>query len=140
MEPEKAKDFIKENVHAAIAGSETIAVTSKSNGNATIDAALKRAIATFSTSGEGDFLGYLKKILLENQLLLDGSLIKVTHVKFPQQMTEKQRLRRGYRERFGFTLQTRRLFFRSFQLLIKVPKGFRRFLIFLSRQRSYLQE
>jgi superfamily II DNA or RNA helicase len=90
MEPEKAKDFIKENVHARIAGSETIPVTSKGNGNATIEVALKRAIVTFSTSEDGDFLGYLKKILLENQILLDGNLVKVTHVKFPRQMTEKQ--------------------------------------------------
>jgi predicted nucleotidyltransferase len=52
--------------------------------------ALKRAIAAFSTSEDGDFLGYLKKILLENQILLDGNLVKVSHVKFPRQMTERQ--------------------------------------------------
>ena len=90
MEREKAKNFIKENVHARIAASETIPVSLKGSGSATVEAALKRAIAIFSTSEDGDFLDYLKKILLENEILLDGNSVKVSHVKFPRQMTEKQ--------------------------------------------------
>jgi hypothetical protein len=90
MGPEKAKEFIKENVHARVIDSETILLTSKSNADATIEAALRRAIAIFSKSEDGDFLGYLKKILLENEILLDGNFVKVSHVKFPRQMTEKQ--------------------------------------------------
>jgi superfamily II DNA or RNA helicase len=90
IESEQAKQFIKENVHARIAGTETITVTSKGDDSPTIEAALKRAIATFSTSEDGDFLGYLKKILLENEIQLHGNHVTVTHVKFPRQMTEKQ--------------------------------------------------
>ncbi len=90
IESEQVKQFIKENVHTRIAGTETITVTSKGNHSPTIDAALKRAIATFSTSEDGDFLGYLKKILVENEIRLNGNHVIVTHVKFPRQMTEKQ--------------------------------------------------
>ena len=90
IESDQAKQFIKENVHARIAGSETITVTSKGNESPTIEAALKRAIATFSISEDGDFLGYLKKILVENEIQLNGNHVIVTHVKFPRQMTEKQ--------------------------------------------------
>jgi hypothetical protein len=90
IESEQAKQFIKENVHARIAGTETITVTSKGNHSPTIEAALKRAIATFSISEDGDFLGYLKKILVENEIQLNGNHVIVTHVKFPRQMTEKQ--------------------------------------------------
>jgi hypothetical protein len=52
--------------------------------------ALKRAIATFSNSQEASFLDYLKRILLENQILLGGSRVKITHSKFPISMTQKQ--------------------------------------------------
>jgi Helicase conserved C-terminal domain len=90
MKSEQAKQFIKENVHARIAGTETITVTSKGNHSPTIEAALKRAIAAFSRSEDGDFLTYLKKILMENDIQLNGNHVIVTHVKFPRQMTEKQ--------------------------------------------------
>jgi len=90
MEPEKAKAFIKEHVHTRIVGSETVPIVSNGDGNATTKAALKRAIATFSTSEDGDFRGYLKKILVENEIRLNGNHVIVTHVKFPRQMTEKQ--------------------------------------------------
>ena len=52
--------------------------------------ALKRTIATFSYAKEGDFLSYVKKILLENQILLDRNRLRISHVKFPSSMTEKQ--------------------------------------------------
>jgi len=52
--------------------------------------ALKRTIATFSDAKEGDFLSYVKKILLENQILLDRNRVRISHVKFPGSMTEKQ--------------------------------------------------
>jgi hypothetical protein len=90
IESEQAKQFIKENVHARIAGTEIITVTSKGNHSPTIEAALKRAIAAFSRSEDGDFLAYLKKILVENDIQLNGNHVIVTHVKFPRQMTEKQ--------------------------------------------------
>ena len=90
MDPEKAKDFIKENLHAHIASSEEIPITLKSDGNPTIEAALRKAIATFSDSEEGDFRHYLKMILMENQIFLDGNSVRVGHVKFPRYMTERQ--------------------------------------------------
>ncbi len=90
MDPEKAKDFIKENLHAHIASSEEIPITLKSDGNPTIEAALRKAIATFSDSEEGDFRHYLKMILMENQIFLDGNSVRVGHVKFPRYMTARQ--------------------------------------------------
>lgn len=90
IESEEAKKFIKDNLHARVGGPETIPVTLKGDGNPTIEMALKRAIATFAHSEDGDFLRYLKKILLENQILLNGNRVRVSHVKFPRQMTEKQ--------------------------------------------------
>ena len=47
-------------------------------------------IAAFSYSKEGDFLNYTKKILLENQIHIDGNRIMINHVKFPNGMTENQ--------------------------------------------------
>ncbi len=90
MDPEKAKDFIKENLHAQIASSEEIPITLKSDKNPTIEAALRRAIATFSNCEDGDFRHYLKMILMENQIFLDGSSVRVSHVKFPRHMTARQ--------------------------------------------------
>jgi hypothetical protein len=57
----------------------------------TIEAAVKRAFANFSNSKEGDFANYLKKIILENQIVLDGNRVKINHSKFPVSMTERQR-------------------------------------------------
>ncbi len=91
MESYEAKKFIKENLHTRVAGEQPIPVTINGDGDSTIEVAVKRAIQTFSRSKEGDFLNYLKKILLENQILLNGNRhVRVSHVKFPCQMTEKQ--------------------------------------------------
>jgi hypothetical protein len=70
--------------------SKPIAVTIDGCSDATIELALKRTIAAFSQSQEGDFFNYLKKILLENQIHIDGNRIKINHVKFPSCMTENQ--------------------------------------------------
>jgi len=90
MESKEAKQFITNNLHAHIAGGEPNAVTINGRRDATIEAAVKKAIATFSNSEEGDFLDYLKRILLANELILDGNCIKIRYVKFPPHMTEKQ--------------------------------------------------
>jgi hypothetical protein len=90
IESEEARQFIKQNLHARVAGEQPIALTINGHGDATIEAALKRAIATFSQSQEDDFFNYLKKILLENQILLEGNHVKISHVKFPGCMTESR--------------------------------------------------
>jgi superfamily II DNA or RNA helicase len=90
IESEEARQFIKQNLHARVGGEQPIALTINGHGDATIEAALKRAIATFSQSQKGDFFNYLKKILLENQILLEGNHVRISHVKFPGCMTEKQ--------------------------------------------------
>jgi ATP-dependent helicase IRC3 len=90
IDSEEAKKFIKENLHARVAGEQPLAVTIHGRGDAIIEVAVRRAIATFSRSTEGDFFNYLKKILLENQILLNGNGIIVSYVKFPWQMTERQ--------------------------------------------------
>src|SRR5713226_5625292 len=90
MGSEEARQFIKQNLHARVAGDKPIPVTIHGRGDATIEVAIRRAIATFSRSTEGDFFNYLKKILLENQILLNGNGITVSYVKFPWQMTERQ--------------------------------------------------
>jgi hypothetical protein len=90
IDSEEAKKFIKENLHARVAGEQPLAVTIHGRGDAIIEVAVRRAIATFSRSTEGDFFNYLKKILLENQILLNGNGITVSYVKFPWQMTERQ--------------------------------------------------
>ncbi len=90
MDSAKAKEFIRENLHAHVVEFSDIPITIKSNGTPTIEAALRRAIATFSDSDEGDFRHYLKMILLQNQIFLDGNRIKISHVKFPRHMTIKQ--------------------------------------------------
>jgi hypothetical protein len=90
IESEEAKQFIKQNLHTRVAGEEPIAVTINGHGDATIEAAVKRAIATFSNSEEGDFFNYLKRILLENEIVLDGNCVKISRVNFPRCMTDKQ--------------------------------------------------
>ena len=90
IESEAAKKFIKENLHARVGGEEPIRVDINGNCGATIQAAVRRAIATFSPSKEGDLFNYLKKILLENQILVNVNRITVTYVKFSRQMTERQ--------------------------------------------------
>jgi hypothetical protein len=90
IESEKAKKFIKEQLHARVATDESISVTINSDGDPTIEVALKRAIQTFSHSKEGDFLNYLKKILLENQILVHGNHVMISHITFPRCMSEKQ--------------------------------------------------
>jgi superfamily II DNA or RNA helicase len=90
MESEEAKQFIKEILHARVAGEQPIGVTINGHGDANIGAALKRAIATFSKSEKGDFLNYLSRILSENEVRLDGNSVRINHVKFPRSMTEKQ--------------------------------------------------
>ena len=76
IESEEARQFIKQNLHARVAGEQPIAVTINGRGDATIEAALKKTIATFSQSKEGDFLDYLKRILLENRIVLDGNRVR----------------------------------------------------------------
>lgn len=90
VESKEAREFIKQNLHARVAAEQPITVTTNGRGHATIEVALKRAIATFSQSKEGDFLDYLKRILLENEIVLDGNCVKISHVNFPRCMTEKQ--------------------------------------------------
>ncbi len=90
IESEEARQFIKQNLHGRAGHEEPIPVTSSGDGDPTIEAALKRTIATFSHAKEGDFLSYVKKILLENQILLDRNRLRISHVKFPSSMTEKQ--------------------------------------------------
>ena len=90
IESEKARQFIKENLHARVAGAQPIDVTINGHRDATVEAALKRAIATFSQCQEGDFLDYLRKILLQNQIVVHGSSVTVRHKNFPRQMTQRQ--------------------------------------------------
>jgi hypothetical protein len=90
IESEEAKQFIKQNLHARVAGEQPVVVTINGHGDATIELAVKRAIAAFSQSLEGDFFNYLKKILLENQILVDGNRVRVSHINFPRQMTQRQ--------------------------------------------------
>lgn len=86
----KARDYIREHLHAHVVESQDIPITLKSEGTPTIEAGLRRALATFSNSDDGDFRHYLKMILVENQIHLDGNRIKISHVKFPRYMTTKQ--------------------------------------------------
>lgn len=90
IESENGKKFIKEQLHAEGAADESVPVTISGNGDPTIEVALKRAIQTFSRSKEGDFLTYLKTILLENQILVNGNHVTISHVNFPSCMSEKQ--------------------------------------------------
>jgi Helicase conserved C-terminal domain len=90
MESEEAKQFIKENLHQSVAGDQSIAVTINGYGDANIEAALKRAIATFSRAQEGDFLNYLSRILSENEVRLDRRSVRINHIRFPRSMTKKQ--------------------------------------------------
>ncbi|MFQ5903437.1 MAG: hypothetical protein ACE5JO_07085, partial [Candidatus Binatia bacterium] len=86
-----AKEFIKENIHARFAGAEEdLPITIRSGGNPTVELALRRTIGTFSNSEDGDFRYFLKRILLENQILLDGDRVRISHVGFPRYMTQKQ--------------------------------------------------
>jgi superfamily II DNA or RNA helicase len=91
VESEEAKKFIKENLSARVVSEERILVTVYENRDPTIEVALNRAIANFSNSKEGDFANYLKKIILENQIVLNGNRVKINHSKFPVSMTERQR-------------------------------------------------
>lgn len=90
IESEAAKKFIKDQLHARVATDESISVTIKGGRDPTIEVALKRAIQAFSQSKEGDFLNYLKKILLENQIFVRGNHVKISHITFPSCMSEKQ--------------------------------------------------
>jgi superfamily II DNA or RNA helicase len=90
MESEEAKQFIKENLHQRAAGEQSIPVIINGHGDANIEAALKRAIATFSQSQEGDFRHYLSRILSENEVRLDCRSVRINHLKFPRSMTKKQ--------------------------------------------------
>src|SRR5262249_60271109 len=83
IESEKAKRLIKKQLRARVAGDESISVTINDDVDPTIEVALKRAIQAFSHSKEGDFLNYLKKILLENQILVHGNHIKISQIAFP---------------------------------------------------------
>jgi len=99
MDAARAKDFIKENLHARVAGGEEeIPITIKSNGNPTIEAALRRAIATFSDSEKGNFRHYLKRILMENQIHLDGNTVRISRVNYPPYDMSKKQMR-AVRER-----------------------------------------
>src|SRR5262249_11370143 len=90
IESQKAKEFIKKQLHARVAGDESISVTINDDVDPTIEVALKRAIQAFSHCKEGDFLNYLKKILLENQILVHGNHVKIGHIAFPSCMSERQ--------------------------------------------------
>ena len=90
IESEAAKQFIKQNLHSRIGGEEPIPISLNGKGDPAIEVALKRAIAVFSKSEEGGFLDYLKRILLENEIVLDGDCLKISHANFPRRMTEKQ--------------------------------------------------
>jgi hypothetical protein len=90
IESEEAKQFIKQNIHAWIGGDKPTRITIHGQGDATIEAAVRKTIETFARSQEGDFLNYLKKILLQNEITLDGNCVKIRHVKFPFHMTDKQ--------------------------------------------------
>jgi hypothetical protein len=90
IESEEARQFIKENLYQRVAGEQAIAVTIDGHVDATIEAALKRTIAAFSQAKEGGFFDYLKRILLENEIILRGNCVKIRHVRFPRRTTEKQ--------------------------------------------------
>jgi superfamily II DNA or RNA helicase len=89
-ESEEARQFIKENLHARLAGEQPMDVTINGRGDAATEVALKKAIAAFSQGQEGDFLNYLKKILLENQIIIEANRVIISHINFPCRMTEKQ--------------------------------------------------
>jgi superfamily II DNA or RNA helicase len=91
IESEEARKFIIENLSARVVSEESIHVTIDENRDPTIEVALNLAIANFSNSKEGDFANYLKKIILENQIVLNGNRVKINHSKFPVSMTERQR-------------------------------------------------
>jgi superfamily II DNA or RNA helicase len=90
IKSEKAKKFIKEQLHARVATDEPMSMTINGDGDPTIEVAVKRAIQAFSRSKEGDFLSYLKDILMKNQILVDGNHVKISHIAFPNRMTERQ--------------------------------------------------
>jgi superfamily II DNA or RNA helicase len=90
IESEEARKFIIENLSARLVSEESIHMTIDENRDPTIEVALNRAIANFSNSKEGDFANYLKKIILENQIVLNGNRVRISHSKFPVSMTERQ--------------------------------------------------
>ncbi len=90
IKSEEAKQFIKERLHAHEAGEQPIAMITNGRGDANVEVALNRAIATFSKAEKGDFLNYLKRILLENEVVLDGNCLTITYANFPRRMTNKQ--------------------------------------------------
>ncbi len=89
-ESETAKKFIKEQLHSRVATDESVSVTVNGHGDATIEAAIKRAIAIFTKAEKNSFANYLKRILLENSILIEGARVQIKHAKFPHHMTEKQ--------------------------------------------------
>ena len=99
MKSEEARQLIRQNFHAPVAGEQPIAVTINGQGDANTEMAVRRAIGTFLHSVEGTLLNYLKRIFLENEIILDGNCATVRHVKFPRHMTEKQL--DAVRERIG---------------------------------------
>src|SRR4030095_11327845 len=90
IESEEAKQFIIENLSARVVSEESIHVTIDENRDPQIEDALDQTIANFSNSKEGDFANYLKKIILENQIVLNGNRVRISHSKFPVSMTERQ--------------------------------------------------
>jgi hypothetical protein len=90
IESERAKKFIKEQLHARVATDESISVSISGDNDPTTEVALKRAIQTFSHSKEGDFLNYLKRILVENEILVHGNHVKISHITFPKCISERQ--------------------------------------------------
>ena len=81
---------MKENLSARVVSEESIHVNIDENRDPTIEVALNRAIANFSNSTEGNFANYLKKIILENQIVLNGNRVRISHSKFPVSMTGRQ--------------------------------------------------
>lgn len=84
----EARELIQQRVQKKVA--EEIPITIKSSSNSTLEAALRRAVATFSEAKDGDFRIFLKRLLCENQIFLDGNTLKIGHAGFPHSITQRQ--------------------------------------------------
>jgi superfamily II DNA or RNA helicase len=90
IESEEAREFIKQNLHGRAGTMEPIPVRLDGKGDPNIEAALKKTIASLLKSDKNSFPDYLKRILLENRILVEGTRIEIQHTNFPHSMTEKQ--------------------------------------------------
>ena len=57
-------------------------MTIDENRDPTIEVALNRAISKFLKFEGGDFANYLKKIILENKIVLNGNHVRIATSKF----------------------------------------------------------